>query len=151
MKKCIAVSITFLLTISISCQNKNQGTLVEQWKDEIIQTEKAFSAMASSDGIGEAFLHYAAEDAVLKRNEELIIGKQSIAQLFNKNPSKSMKTTLTWAPDFVDVSTSGDLGYTYGKYRYIEIDSLGNRHENEGVFHTVWKRQVDGSWKFVWD
>ena len=46
---------------------------------------------------------------------------------------------------------SRDLGYTYGHYTFSYIDSGGNKIENKGVFHTVWKRQSDGTWRFVWD
>jgi ketosteroid isomerase-like protein len=27
----------------------------------------------------------------------------------------------------------------------------GEVGEYQGVFHTVWKRQPDGTWKYVWD
>jgi ketosteroid isomerase-like protein len=49
------------------------------------------------------------------------------------------------------VSACGDLGYTWGSYTFTATDSLGATHRSEGIFHTVWKRQPDGSWKFVWD
>ena len=140
-----------VLIVSFSCQYESKESSVEQWKNEIIQTEKNFADMASSNGIAQAFLFYAAEDAVLERNDVLIKGKQSIADILRKNNSNSMEVTLSWKPDFVDVSNSGDLGYTYGKYQYVSIDSLGNKQESEGIFHTVWKRQKDGSWKYVWD
>ena len=140
-----------VLIVSFSCQYESKESSVEQWKNEIIQTEKDFADMASSNGIAQAFLFYAAEDAVLERNDVLIKGKQSIADILRKNNSNSMEVTLSWKPDFVDVSNSGDLGYTYGKYQYVSIDSLGNKQESEGIFHTVWKRQKDGSWKYVWD
>jgi ketosteroid isomerase-like protein len=60
-------------------------------------------------------------------------------------------SSLVWKPDYVDVSKSGDLGYTYGTYNYTSLDSLGNEQSSSGVFHTVWKRQEDSSWKFVSD
>ena len=140
-----------ILIITFSCQNESKESTIEQWKDEIIETEKKFADMASSDGLKEAFLFYADANAVLERNNVLHQGKQSIAELFEKNSTPSINVTLTWTPDFVDVSNAGDLGYTYGKYQYISTDSLGNKQESEGVFHTVWKRQKDGSWKYVWD
>ncbi len=59
--------------------------------------------------------------------------------------------TLTWKPTFVDVSRSGDLAYTYGGAVFTSIDSTGNKIERIGEFHTIWKRQKDGTWKFVWD
>jgi len=30
-------------------------------------------------------------------------------------------------------------------------DEQGKIAEYKGVFHTVWKKQADKSWKYVWD
>lgn len=115
-----------------------------------METEAAFARMASEEGIPEAFLFYAAEEVALLRNERLILGKEALK---NSYPSleKNDNVSLSWKPDFVDVSSSGDMAYTYGKYEYKTIDSLGNENVSKGIFHTVWKRQPDGQWKFVWD
>ena len=103
--------------------------------------------MSKNKGLHDAFLAFAAEDATLMRNNELIIGKIAIDSFYLGKTSKG----LIWQPDFIDVSTSGDLGYSYGHYTFSYVDSLGSEQENKGVFHTVWKRQEDGTWKFVWD
>lgn len=150
MKTALKLSILIHTTL-FSCQQKSNDKFVEQWKNEIIQTEKDFAGMASSEGIAEAFLFYAAEEAVLERKDKLIEGRQSSEELFEKSSLNSRDVKLSWKPDFVDVSSSGDLGYTYGKYQYVTVDSLGNQKKSEGIFHTVWRRQDDGSWKYVWD
>jgi ketosteroid isomerase-like protein len=139
-----------IFVLLYSCGDKSPKSSPEQWKQEIIETEAQFAQMAGEVGIREAFLSFAAEDAVLMRNDSLVIGKEGIARYLNaEGPSGDI--SLTWKPDFVDVSASGDLGYTYGKFTFSVTDSTGTRMENTGVFHTVWKRQADGSWKFVWD
>jgi ketosteroid isomerase-like protein len=107
--------------------------------------------MAQKEGIPEAFLAYSAEDVVLLRNNTLIIGKEALKESYSNSESETGKVSLTWKPDFVDVASSGDLGYTYGKYVYTTTDSIGNKNVVEGIFHTVWKKQPDGKWKFVWD
>lgn len=140
-----------MLLFSYCSPSKPDLESKEQWKKEIIQAEHDFARMAIEQSIPEAFIHFAAEDAVLERNDVLIEGRHSIIELFEKSTANAQQTTLTWKPDFVDVSASGDLAYTYGKYQYITIDSLGNETKKEGIFHTVWKRQQDGSWKYVWD
>jgi len=138
--------ITFLILILVfSCDKSN----LEKWKTEIIETEKAFCEMVKTDGISNAFIYFAAEDAVLIRDNKLIIGKSSIKDFYKKSSWDNVK--LIWKPDFVEVAESGELGYTYGKYTYTYTDSTGIEKDTEGVFHTVWKRQSDGSWKFVWD
>ena len=110
----------------------------------------AFAQLSQEEGIRAAFLAYAAEDAVLLRGEKLVIGRDGIDQYLGEGP-RDTTVSLTWTPDFVDVSSSGDLGYTYGKYVYAYVDSLGDPAESMGYFHTVWKRMENGEWKFVWD
>ncbi len=119
----------------------------ERWKQEIVQAEHDFAQMAQQEGIEKAFLTYAADSAALQRNNKLIIGKQKIAEFYKDRNSRG----LSWKPDFVEVSRAGDLGYTYGRYRFTSVDSLGKTQQQSGIFHTVWKRQKEGSWRFVWD
>jgi len=141
------MKILLLIVMVASCKFNNPD-LTEQYKNEILETERAFSAMAGTDGVPAAFLHYAAGDAVLNRGG-LIIGKDSIAGWFDKQVMQDV--SLVWDPEFVDVAESGDLGYTYGSFVFTSKDSSGNDVESTGVFHTVWKRQPDGEWRFVWD
>jgi len=136
----------FLLSSQLGAQDES----IEKWKKEIVQTENDFAEMAKTDGISKAFLHYAAEGAVLKQENTLHIGKEAIAEFYKTQPLPPA-VSLTWTPDFVDVSKSGDLGYTYGYYILSYPGPEGKTVENKGVFHTVWKRQADGTWKFVWD
>lgn len=130
-----------------SCSKKPDQYTVEQWKQEIIDTEAAFAKMAKEQGMNKAFVAYAADEAVLMRGNQLIKGKEAITKFMEPQVSKG----LAWKPDFVEVSASGDLGYTYGYYIFTYQDSIGNDVESKGVFHSVWKRQDDGTWKFVWD
>ncbi len=106
--------------------------------------------MAAEKGIAEAFTFYAAEDAVIKRgNDSLIYGKAGIAHFYSREVFK--QATVIWAPDFTNASESGDMGYTYGHYTWRAKDAEGKISESKGIFHTVWKRQASGEWKFVWD
>ena len=141
---------TFIILLCVpffhACTSREDQ--LEKYKQEIVDTEKEFSDLARKEGIPAAFLAFAAEDAVLMRNNTLVIGKEALKESFRGSPKN---VSLSWQPDFVDVAESGDLGYTYGKFIYTSTDSLGKKSVQEGVFHTVWKRQADGSWKFVWD
>lgn len=124
---------------------------IEQWKNEIIDTEKAFAEMVEKEGIPKAFLFFAADEVVLMRNNKLIIGRKAMEGKFTDSEINYEETSLVWKPDFVDVSASGDLGYTYGKFVYTTPDSLGILKDIDGVFHTIWKRQPNGNWRFVYD
>lgn len=141
------ISLTLLIVFLTSCQpplNK------EKVKKEIFQTEKAFEKMSSEEGIQNAFYFFAADSAVIKRqNDTLIIGKENIKDYYS-NPAFKM-AKVTWTPDFIDISESGDMAYSYGKYLWVIWNAESDTAEFEGVFQTVWKRQEDGKWKYVWD
>lgn len=147
----LSVIANALLFLFIGCSSSANQEKIESWKKEIVDTEAAFAQLAASKGIQSAFTAYAADDAVLKRSEKLIIGKPAIEIWLEQNRDGATGVKLSWSPDYVDVAASGDLGYTYGKYTIEVTDSLGNVKTDTGIFHTVWKRQADGSWKYVWD
>lgn len=133
----------------ISCLGRDDSSAIDDWKKEIFEVEAAFAAMAKKEGIGNAFAFYAADSAVLLRSKQLIKGRKEIAKAYMALNSDSI--TLNWSPDFIDVAASGDLAYTYGRYVLSQMDSTGNITSDTGIFHTVWKRQSNGEWRFVWD
>jgi ketosteroid isomerase-like protein len=122
---------------------------VDKYENEILNTEKAFTQLAKEKGLKIAFSTYASEEAVLFRENKLIKGKRAIGDYFKKWPWRNVQ--LAWTPDFVSVAASGDLGYTYGKYTFEGTDESGELKQFSGIFHTVWKREADGEWRYVWD
>lgn len=145
-----ATSWVFIICLIItSCNIESEKESIEKYKVEILKTERDFAKMAKQEGIPKAFLTYAAEEAVLNRNNTVLKGKEAIKTYFEKQTL--LDVNLNWTPDFVDVASSGDLGYTYGKYVFSARDTSGKLIETQGVFHTVWKKQADGKWRFVWD
>jgi ketosteroid isomerase-like protein len=117
-------------------------------KQEIRDAEAAFEKLAKEKSIAEAFYEYAAEDATINRGQ-LIHGRDAIREFYIN--AHMEKAQLNWSPDSVFVSDLGDFGYTYGKYKLVKPDSTGNGITQTGIFHTVWRKQKDRRWKYVWD
>lgn len=145
MKKFFLFGVVLVLIFSCNTSVEKESLI-----KEIFNSEKAFEKMCAENGIAEAFYFFADDNAVIKReNDTLIIGKEQIKEYYDKEFYKTAK--VNWAPDFIDVSEDGTLAYTYGKYLWVSKDEKGNDVEYRGVFHTVWKRQIDNTWKYVWD
>jgi ketosteroid isomerase-like protein len=139
-------SLLFILLMTMACSSPHRSS-VEEDRAAILETEAAFALMAQEEGIAAAFFHYAADSAVISRGNRMIRGGEAIRDYYleNLNPG----TRLQWTPEYVEVS--GDLGYTWGRYYLSVPDSPDTIRESTGIFHTVWKRQPDGSWRYVWD
>jgi ketosteroid isomerase-like protein len=108
----------------------------------------AFARMALDSGAPAAFYHYAAPDAMtLAGTGELNIGPASIRARLAEGPAGTAK--WQWRPVTTIAAASGDLGATIGTAEITFGPKPGD------VFHskyiTIWKRQADGSIKFVVD
>ncbi|PKB17243.1 DUF4440 domain-containing protein [Flavobacterium sp. 5] len=148
MKNCIKLFILFL--VLTSCSPKSETKNLTYIKLEIVKTEKSFEKLVAEKGMAEGFYQFADSNAVIKREHDtLIIGKNNIKNYYSD--PKYQDKTVTWTPDAVTVSDAGDMASSYGKYVWTSKDSLGKVQISKGIFHTVWKKQKDGSWKYIWD
>ena len=109
---------------------------------QLISTDSLFAAMSVSQGAKPAFLAFAAEDAIsFGGGPQLNRGRAAIGAAFDGFPSGAV---LAWSPVGAAIAESGDLGCTIGE---ATIESL----HQYSKYLTIWKRQKDGSWKFVAD
>ncbi|MEO9476274.1 MAG: nuclear transport factor 2 family protein [Cyclobacteriaceae bacterium] len=142
-----AFVIFSLLMILTSCTSKVNK---QQLRIEILNLENAFQQMANEKSLAEAFYLFADDNAVIKReNDTLIIGKENIKAYYEQERFEDVE--LTWSPDFVEISDAGDMAFTYGKYVWKSWEKNGDAKEYTGIFHTVWKKQPNKTWKYVWD
>lgn len=59
---------------------------------------------------------------------------------------------VAWYPMYASVAASGDLGYTWGYYRWMSRDDKGvPAPPATGKYLTIWRRDPSGRWKVVVD
>lgn len=125
-------------------------------KDDIIATDKAFSAMSVAQGSNAAFLAYLADDGRIfgTGNEPPIFGKAAATKRFSDPKSGNgdpKANVLSWIPDNAETSADGTFGYSDGHWLFDGApDPKGNRLRLTGHYVTVW-RNVGGAWKVVAD
>ncbi|HSK63087.1 MAG TPA: DUF4440 domain-containing protein [Pyrinomonadaceae bacterium] len=114
---------------------------------EMVLTEQAFSRMAAEKNTRDAFMAYIADDGLLFR-PGAVNGKKWMLE--HPVPPSDKRPLLAWQPSFAGMSAAGDLGFTTGPWELKE-DVKDEKPAGYGHFVTVWKKQADGSWKFVVD
>lgn len=120
-------------------------------KEELMNVDRAFSKLSIEKGNVEAFYHYMADDGIVLPQKGHPVNKNRYREIIAREKAEEDETILTWEPIMADVSESTDIGYTHGKYELITTDSTGTKNVTYGYYITVWKKQTDGSWKFVFD
>ena len=122
---------------------------VDSEKAAIIKADTDFANLSVATSAPEAFSAYIADDGtILGVVTRAVFGHQAVRSQFPPSPRKG---TLDWRPVKADMSVTGDLGYTVGMAEFKGEDAEGKPVTRYTQYLTVWKKQADGSWKFVID
>jgi len=103
----------------------------------VVAAERAFAADGLALGVKQSFLKHMADDAIVFQPNPVNAREAVSAQSDQPGPK------LEWWPVWAGIAASGDLGFTTGPYA-VE----GTRR---GHYFTIWKKQADGSWKWLYD
>lgn len=137
MKSGILVAV-LMLSFSVTAQTPLQ---------EMVVTEQSFSRMAAEKDTREAFMTFIAGDGLLFR-PAAVNGKKWM--LDHPVPPSDKRPLLAWQPAFAGMAAAGDLGFTTGPWE-AKPDINDEKPSAYGHFVTLWKKQADGSWRFVVD
>ncbi|MBU2491032.1 MAG: hypothetical protein KJ571_00300 [Bacteroidetes bacterium] len=135
--KLLFIVFLFLITNIISFSQAIFNT-----SSDLIQAEYNFAADAKESGVRDSFLKFIADDGILFRPHP-VNGKEFLSKQ-EKRPG-----LLLWYPSFSIVSEAGDLGFNTGPWEFKR--TADDSSIAFGNFVTVWKKQKDGSWKFLID
>lgn len=141
---------TFLLATGLVCGCATDGTIrdLAPAGAVLLKADRDFAHYSREHGVAYAFQKFAAPEALsLPMGEAPIRGRDAIFQSMSEFPPGE----LLWQPVGADLARSGDFGYTWGTYEFRTNDAEGKPAMRHGKYVTVWKKQSDGSWKFVVD
>lgn len=134
----------FFLLVFISCRSKVPAPKNDDARLQLMEVDRAFSKRSADAGLKTAYLEFIDSTAVLLRPGNMpLTGANAIDFICMNNDAGA---SMSWEPKGCNLSRSGDLGYTWGIYslRTVPDDSV-----TYGTYVNVWKKQEDGSWKFM--
>ena len=104
----------------------------------VVAAERAFAADGLAMGIKGSFLKHSAEDAIILRPDPM-----NAHAVYGARKDDAGGPPLAWWPVWAGIARSDDLGFTTGPATYEGKPS--------GFYFTIWKKQPDGAWKWVFD
>lgn len=148
MKRLFLYSLLIPVLLS-ACKDETPAagtTPVGEVKSTLQQTDIEFSDYSNKHGMKAAFLKYMDSSAVLLRPEHMPYERDSAVAFLNRLVDSTF--VLTWGP--MRSIESGELGYTFGTWSSRGKDQPVETAER-GTYVTIWRKQADGTWKFVLD
>ncbi|HEY6765846.1 MAG TPA: DUF4440 domain-containing protein [Candidatus Sulfotelmatobacter sp.] len=150
MKTFPLVFIAALILVVVSMPRSEPAhASTKDGAETLKQLESEFMKAAAERG-SQGYMSYYADEAVeVPNGADTISGKPAIAKTMGFLDDKN--NHLTWIPVGADMSSSGDLGYTYGTFEFRSLGKNGKTEISHGKYTSIWKKQNDGSWKVVLD
>lgn len=143
MKTSLPLWFSFLAVVALGAPDK------EKLKAELVRTEAEFFQRALEEGFSAGMHAFMADDGFVANSLTLTRDAHAARMKAEKTATKSRNNVIRWKPLRADVAESGDLGYTWG------VAESGPAKDGPfkpyGIYVTIWKRQADGKWKFVYD
>ncbi len=147
----------FVLLISVvTVHGAEQPPNFEKEKQILLEKDRELSGISAGNGVLRAFSPYLMEKSfLLPKKGHPIYGKQTCAKLADQMEMDGRVSSFKWEPLFADISASGDLGYTYGRYEIPAVPASSsstvtgdNKKEvNYGYYGTIWTKDAEGKWK----
>jgi ketosteroid isomerase-like protein len=125
------------------------GLELERAKLTLRTAEANFSKRSEAEGPAKAYKAYAADRIRFYRQGNFpASGIKEALKLLARLESPS-----SWTPAGIDVSTSADLGYTYGTGRlsHFAAGDSADRVERAFSYLHIWRRAGDGTWRVILD
>lgn len=124
-----------------------QPTL-DQEAQMLLETDRRFATASVENGMAEAFFRFMAPDGMqLRSGEDPVVGPEAI----KNRMSKRTDIVLSWVPRSSEVSSSRDLGYTWGTYTLVQTTADDTMLIGSGKYLNIWRKQPDGAWKVLVD
>lgn len=132
-------------TALIACLITTGAAFAGSAEDELMAVDRAFNAMAQEEGVGKAFIHYLSHDVrLLSAGGQPVLGHEAMAEVMGGYPANAK---LVWDPEEAVVASSGDMGFTWGRFVSTYTDDEGTVHTSHGKYANVWQKQKGGDWK----
>ena len=147
-----ALLATMVLFLTMAgCNNsldQSAEGAIARLEQELLASDRQFAndvAAASTTDRGKIWADWFSPEGRQIIPGKVISGTQSIAEVMSPVFATD-GYLLTWEPDMVSASADRDMGWTSGRYENHRTGSGGTIVQT-GRYLTIWRHQLDGTWK----
>lgn len=145
------VALLFVVVVSVSGCAQKVDLAAE--RDALRQADENWSAsIAGKSGaeFAEAMLASVAPNGIMMPpNHPAVEGTEAVREWATKEIAPGM--SVSWKVAGVEVSSSGDMGYTHGTYEFVVAIPDQAPMTDRGKYTTIWTKDAAGVWKVALD
>ena len=146
--KVVIQNLLVLFILLCGCKEKKIDKQAEG--EKIMQLSKEWSTAAAEGDIEKTVSYWADDATLISPFDSPLKGKDAIRQMVEQG-FKAPGFKISWQPESVHLSESGDMAYTIEDSQMSYTDSTGKQISQNNKVVRIWRKQADGSWKNVVD
>lgn len=133
----IGLSLALLLVMPVVARAQSTD------EDAIRELDEKWVAMVAADDVGGIVDLFADDGRFMPPNAPAAVGDEAIRQVFTSIVEWPL---VTFAPDVIWISESGDMAIDVGTYHVELTGPEGTAMSDDGKYLTAWVKR-DGEWK----
>lgn len=114
--------------------------------EKVMQLSTEWSQAAATGDVEKIVSYWADDAVVISAGDSVLKGKQAIRKMV-EGSYKMPGFRISWQPQSVVVSESGDMAYLMENSQISYTDSTGKPITINNKAVSIWRKQADGSWK----
>ena len=122
----------------------------ESMRRSLLSADRGFNRATQERGADGWVSSFDEEGAMIQAGRGEIRGLGAIREAMT-GVFSSPGVSLTWDPVRAHASNDGSLGFTVGRYESTSRGADGEPAVGHGLYVSVWRKQLDGSWKVIMD
>jgi ketosteroid isomerase-like protein len=136
------------ITMTVVFSICSAPAVASEASQSLLNTDRALASQSHAIGFVKAYSKAAAPDARKLDPGPPGIGRAAALALMAHYPADP---TIEWTPQEAVVADSGELGFTWGNYASTFHDKSGKLVTQHGKYFDMWRRQNDGTWRWIAD
>ena len=141
-------AIILFASFILGCTQEKVDTKAEG--EKVMQLSKDWSKVAATGDVTKTVSYWADDAILMSPGQPVLKGKDAIKKMVEES-FKMPGFRISWEPQNVVVSESGDMAYIIEDSQMAYSDSTGKSIIQNSKAVTIWRKQADGSWKNVVD
>lgn len=137
-----------MLLLTVGCSQPKIDKNAEG--EKLLQLSREWSQVASTGDVEKTLSYWADNAYMVSAGQAPLKGKQAIRKMVEES-FKMPGFRISWQPQTVEVSESGDMAYLIENSQTSFTDSTGKLVTLNNKAVSIWRKQADGSWKNVVD
>ncbi|MCU7551381.1 DUF4440 domain-containing protein [Chitinophagaceae bacterium LB-8] len=142
------ILLVIIVLATVSCSQPKVDLKAEG--EKVMQLSREWSQIASTGDVEKTVSYWSDDAYMVSAAQPPLKGKQAIRQMVIDS-YKIPGFRISWQPQSVEVSESGDMAYLIENTQVSFSDSTGKTVTQHSKAVSIWRKQSDGTWKNVVD